>query len=193
MPNVSPRLTFISWAHGAARPVTSAYSGPSASGWKVQNEVNAADLQHKVVASRSANRTHWEARIMAVFGVIETVPRGSQVRTFINDNVLVTAFASRFVKTNGKPYAGEEFWRPLLQLIAAKRVTLTVELADPSDGNMRELIAEVSDAAGEKLSSMDVAEAFAQSVPPRPRRKRRSLFPAFDTTPSIKAKRKRKP
>lgn len=188
MANVSPRLTFISWAHGAARPVKSAYSGPSASGWTVQNEADVTDLQHKVVASRASNRTHWEARIMAVHGVVETVPRGSSVRVLVNDKTLVEAFISpygRFIRKNLKRCKGHEFWGPLLELAAAKDIILSVELADAADLEMAQLIEDVQQAASDRLAAMSPGEAIRNAVPPKRRRTKRRLFPPLEPRPPI--------
>jgi hypothetical protein len=181
MPDVSPRLTFISWAHGAARPVLPGYSGPSASGWTVQNEVEVTDLKHHIVASRTSNRTHWEARIMAVRGVVETVPCGSIVRVRINDKTLVAAFSSpngRFIRKDFSSYDGREFWRPLIELIVSKDLDLIVELADESDVEMNALIEEVSQAALEKLRAMGPEEALKSAIPPKAKKKRQ-LFPPY--------------
>lgn len=152
---------YHAYAHGAARPVASGCTGPSASGWLVVLASTGQEIEHKVVQSRSANRLAREAGIMAVLGVVESpdVADGSNVHVWLNNEELVGAVNAGFIRANGKPMAGVAWWSLLIECTAKKRINLRAFLADSADLPMNLLVEEVSAAAKEKLDEMGAEEA----------------------------------
>jgi len=91
---------------------------------------------------------------------------------YVNDEELVSAFDAGFMKTDGTPYQGEEFWQLVLDLARGKQIILSVRLAAKSDRVMKALKVAVSEASHAKLASMKPSDATAAALPPRPKRSR---------------------
>jgi len=64
-----PCKSYHAYACGAARPVKSGCTGPSASGWVIMLAGQSQELEREVKTSKSSNRNTWEARIRALHGV----------------------------------------------------------------------------------------------------------------------------
>lgn len=154
------------WAHGAAHPVKSGYTGTSASGWAWQKQGKDAEIEMKIVPSRSSNRRTWEARLMSIVGALEHASRGEVLCIYVNDEEVVSAFDANFLKTDGTPYRGKQFWQIILDLANGKEITLSLQCAAKTDKVMRALKLAVSEASRTKLASMKPEDAIAAALPP---------------------------
>ncbi len=172
--SIAPPI-YDAWAHGSARPVAIGHTGTSASGWLVRRAGQVEELERKVIASRSSNRWAWEAAIMAVLGVVEFVENGSIVLVRLKDEALVNAIIAKFIRTDGRPMAGQEFWFRLATLAEEKGIGLKAVKADKTDRTMALLADEVVRTAQARLDSMGEREALANTVGPRKRRGRFSF------------------
>lgn len=173
----APR-TYDAWAHGAHMPPMEGHTGTSASGWVVRDAGGLEDLSHEVHTSRSANRRAWEAAIMAVAGVVEFVEVGSTVVVRLRDQALADAINRNFVKRNGRPAAGAEFWTELHAIRDERRVTLRAVVAEQTDSTMALLAEAVAGKARDRLEELG-PEAVAASLAPPPR----TRGPSFGVVP----------
>lgn len=150
-------------------PAAIGYSGVSASGWEIR-QAGADKLPfQKEIASRNANRREWAARIMAVKGVVEFLPHKTSATIRMNDRVFIDAVNKGFQRSNGDPMAGEEFWRPMLDLLREKDASIVAELADKEDETMKRVIERTQWAARERIEKLGEKEALANAVPPKPK------------------------
>jgi hypothetical protein len=165
--DTSSKSTFDAWAHGCDMPAASGYSGTSASGWDIRRPGEEVIYHRQAIPSTTSNRRAWEARIMAVKGVLENLPRRSAVRVRVNDQTFADAVNIGFVKTSGEAMAGKEFWVPTKALLIEKHINLVVVLAEKQDKIMKWLIEDVRNAARIRLAQLGEDKALADAVAPR--------------------------
>ncbi|MER8627323.1 hypothetical protein [Mesorhizobium sp. M1143] len=170
---------YFAWAVGPCFPVFVGSSGVTVSGWEIRKSGTGELVDRDFIASRNANRREWEGTIMGIAGVCEMVPAGSVVLVKVRQKEMAEAYSSGFLRTSGKPMAGQEFWSKLLTLIAAKSLRVSVEFAldDAVFESLRE------DAKGEGIKQFDrLGEDGLRSSakPPKAKRLDRSPFEAVE-------------
>jgi hypothetical protein len=161
------KFTHVAWAHGASAPAASGYSGTSASGCIVARIDEDALCKEPIIhKSRAANRDTWLARIMGIVAAAEQLSHGTAAIVYVNDQVTVNAFAANFVRTTGKPCAGQEAWERLLSLIRAKDLQLKLVLVPKNNPVFAKLCNEVSDAATHRKQELQPEQILASALPP---------------------------
>lgn len=109
---------------------------------------------------------------MGLVAAAEQLSHGTAAIVYVNDQVTVDAFEANFVRTTGKPYAGQEAWERLLSLKIAKELQLKLVLVPKNDPVFAKLCNEVSEAAAKRKQELQPEQILASALPPGRKAKR---------------------